>query len=98
MFEKFVQSNLSVSKVFVDEIEGYVIIFCLWMEFILEVMGKKIVDLLSLDVKDQEMDILQVIFFLNYLINVIIVEFVEGLDSDMNVMKFLMNYGYYVNY
>lgn len=61
-------------------------------------MGKKIVDLLSLDVKDQEMDILQVIFFLNYLINVIIVEFVEGLDSDMNVMKFLMNYGYYVNY
>lgn len=98
MFEKFVQSNLSVSKVFVDEIEGYVIIFCLWMEFILEVMGKKIVDLLSLDVKDQEMDILQVIFLLNYLINVIIVEFVEGLDSDMNVMKFLMNYGYYVNY
>lgn len=74
------------------------IIFCLWMEFILEVMGKKIVDLLSLDVKDQEMDILQVIFLLNYLINVIIVEFVEGLDSDMNVMKFLMNYGYYVNY
>lgn len=68
------------------------------MEFILEVLGKKIVDLLSLDVKDQEMDILQVIFFLNYLINVIIVEFVEGLDSDMNVMKFLMNYGYYVNY
>lgn len=61
-------------------------------------MDKKIVDLLSLDVKDQEMDILQVIFFLNYLINVIIVEFVEGLDSDMNVMKFLMNYGYYVNY
>lgn len=61
-------------------------------------MGKKIVDLLSLDVKDQEMDILQVIFLLNYLINVIIVEFVEGLDSDMNVMKFLMNYGYYVNY
>lgn len=73
------------------------IIFCLWMEFILEVMGKKIVDLLSLDVKDQEMNILQVIY-LNYLINVIIVEFVEGLDSDMNVMKFLMNYGYYVNY
>lgn len=68
------------------------------MEFILEVLGKKIVDLLSLDVKDQEMDILQVIFLLNYLINVIIVEFVEGLDSDMNVMKFLMNYGYYVNY
>lgn len=61
-------------------------------------MDKKIVDLLSLDVKDQEMDILQVIFFLNYLINVIIVEFVEGLDSDMNVMKFLINYGYYVNY
>lgn len=61
-------------------------------------MGKKIIDLLSLDVKDQEMDILQVIFLLNYLINVIIVEFVEGLDSDMNVMKFLMNYGYYVNY
>lgn len=61
-------------------------------------MDKKIVDLLSLDVKDQEMDILQVIFLLNYLINVIIVEFVEGLDSDMNVMKFLMNYGYYVNY
>lgn len=60
-------------------------------------MGKKIVDLLSLDVKDQEMNILQVIY-LNYLINVIIVEFVEGLDSDMNVMKFLMNYGYYVNY
>lgn len=61
-------------------------------------MDKKIVDLLSLDVKDQEMDILQVIFLLNYLINVIIVEFVEGLDSDMNVMIFLMNYGYYVNY
>lgn len=57
------------------------------MESILEALGKKTVDLLSLDAKDQEMDILQAIHS-NYSVNVITVEFVEGSDSDMNVMKF----------
>lgn len=43
------------------------------METILEAMGKKTVDLLSLDAKDQEMDILQAIPLSNYSINVITV-------------------------
>lgn len=64
----------------------------------MEAMDKKTVDLLSLDAKDQEMDILQAIPFSNYSINVITVEFVEGSDSDMNVMKFLMNHGYNANH
>lgn len=93
-----IRSNSSASKAFVDEIEGHVITPCLWMESILEAMGKKTVDLLSLDAKDQEMDILQAIPFSNYSINVITVEFVEGSDSDMNVMKFLMNHGYHANH
>lgn len=68
------------------------------MESILEAIGKKTVDLLSLDAKDQEMDILQAIPFSNYSIKVITVEFVEGSVSDMNVMKYLMSNGYHANH
>lgn len=64
----------------------------------MEALGRRTVDLLSVDARDQEMDILQAIPLSNYSIRVITVEFVEGSESDSSVMKYLMNNGYHANH
>ncbi|XP_062593418.1 uncharacterized protein LOC134254901 [Saccostrea cucullata] len=94
-----VRSNSSKpEKEFEDAIEGHIKVPCLWLESILNALGKNTVDLLSVDARDQEMEILKAIPLSKYSINVITVEFVEGSGSDMSVMKYLLDHGYHANH
>jgi hypothetical protein len=68
------------------------------METILEAMGCETVDLLSIDARDQEMDILKAIPLSKYYINVLTVEFVEGSISDSSVLKYLLDHGYHAEH
>ncbi|XP_061194220.1 uncharacterized protein LOC133202419 [Saccostrea echinata] len=94
-----VRSNSSKhEKEFEDTIEGHVKIPCLWLESILNALDKNTVDLLSVDARDQEMELLKAIPLSKYAVNVITVEFVEGSGSDLSVMRYLLDHGYHANH
>lgn len=64
----------------------------------MEAMDRETVDMLSIDAKDQEMDILKAIPLSEYFINVLTVEFVEGSVSDSSVLKYLLDNNYHAEH
>ncbi|XP_061194732.1 uncharacterized protein LOC133202876 [Saccostrea echinata] len=90
--------QVNMKKKFEDAIEGHVKIPCLWLESILNALDKNTVDLLSVDARDQEMELLKAIPLSKYAVNVITVEFVEGSGSDLSVMRYLLDHGYHANH
>ncbi|KAJ8310491.1 hypothetical protein KUTeg_012356 [Tegillarca granosa] len=67
---------------------------CLWMETILMASGHRNIDLLAINVKSKEYDILQSIPFDKFDIKTLSIEFTKGSDSEMDIIKYLTSQGF----
>lgn len=67
---------------------------CVWMETILLASGRRNIDLLAINVKSKEYEILESIPFDKFNIKTISIEFTRGSDREIDIIKYLTTHGF----
>ncbi|XP_060082560.1 uncharacterized protein LOC132561869 [Ylistrum balloti] len=69
---------------------------CLWMETVLSAAGVKTIDILSINVREEEMEILHAIPFDKFNIRVVSIEFSHNSNAYVDALKFMSSLNYVV--
>ncbi|XP_069104619.1 uncharacterized protein [Argopecten irradians] len=67
---------------------------CLWLETILAATGQKVIDILSINVRDEEEDIVRIIPFHKLDIRVVSIEFSHDTNSYIEIVKYMAKIDY----